>query len=69
MNRRSGKRERQDLLRRVHQGDIKYARRLSHSRTVIVLDYLGGEMAFLYSNASQKIITFLPPDVARAVGR
>jgi hypothetical protein len=42
MNRRSGKRERQDLLRRVHQGDIKYARRLTHSRTVIVLDYRGG---------------------------
>jgi hypothetical protein len=69
MNRRSGKRERQDLLRRVHQGVIKYARRLTHSRTVIVLDYRGGELAFLYSNASQKIITFLPPDVARAVCR
>ena len=41
---------------------MKYARRLTTSRTVIVLDYEGGEMAFLYSSAAKDIISFLGPD-------
>jgi hypothetical protein len=68
MNRRLGKRERQDLVRRVHKGDVTYARKLTRSRTVIVLEYRGNETAFLYSNASKRIIRFLAPDVAQAAG-
>ncbi len=53
---------RQSLIRRVWKGDVKYARKLTNSRTVIVLDYEGREMSFLYSGAHKEIITFLPPD-------
>jgi hypothetical protein len=53
---------RQSLIRRVWKGDVKYARKLTNSRTVIVLDYDGGEMSFLYSSAHREIITFLSPD-------
>jgi hypothetical protein len=63
MNRRFGKQERQDMIRRMRRGDVKYARKLTRSRTVIVLDYRGSEMAFLYSNASKRIIRFLAPEV------
>jgi hypothetical protein len=58
------KRLRQSLIRRVWKGDVKYARKLTNSRTVIVLDYEGGEMSFLYSSAHKEIISFLPPDAA-----
>jgi hypothetical protein len=57
-----GKQIRQSLIRRVCKGDVKYARKLTNSRTVIVLDYDGGEMSFLYSNAHKEIISFLSPD-------
>jgi hypothetical protein len=57
-----GKLLRQTLIRRVRRGDVKYARRLTHSRTVIVLDHNGEEMAFLYSSAAKDIVSFLPPD-------
>ena len=57
-----GKQARQTLIRRVRKGDVKYARKLTTSRTVIVLDYEGGELAFLYSNAAKDIISFLGPD-------
>ena len=57
-----GKLARQTLIRRVQKGDVKYARRLTSSRTVIVLDYAQGEMAFLYSSATKEIVCFLPPD-------
>ena len=53
---------RQELIRRVRKGDVKYARKLTHSRTVIVLDYAGKEIAFLYSSATKEIVCFLPPD-------
>ena len=53
-----GKQVRQSLIRRVRKGDVKYARKLTNSRTVIVLDYDGGEMAFLYSSATKEIISF-----------
>ena len=52
---------RQILIRRVRKGDVKYARKLTNSRTVIVLDYDGGEMSFLYSSAHKEIISFLAP--------
>ena len=57
-----GKQARQTLIRRVRKGDVKYARRLTTSRTVIVLDYDGREMTFLYSSAVKDIISFLGPD-------
>jgi hypothetical protein len=57
-----GKQIRQSLIRRVRKGDVKYARKLTNSRTVIVLDYEGGEMSFLYSNEHKEIISFLSPD-------
>jgi hypothetical protein len=57
-----GKLTRLALIRRVRKGDVKYARRLTNSRTVIVLDHDGSEMAFLYSSASKEIISFLSPE-------
>ena len=63
-----GKQIRQSLIRRVWKGDVKYARKLTNSRTVIVLDYEGGEMAFLYSSANKEIISFLSPDAPETGG-
>lgn len=57
-----GKQIRQSLIRRVWKGDVKYARKLTNSRTVIVLDYEGRELVFLYSSAQKEIISFLAPD-------
>jgi hypothetical protein len=47
---------------------VKYARKLTHSRTVIVLDYAEGEVAFLYSSATKEIVSFLPPDAPEIAG-
>ncbi len=58
----AGKIVRQTLMQRVHKGDVKYARKLTRSRTVIVLEYAGRDMAFIYSNTSGEILTFLAPD-------
>ena len=57
-----GKMVRQTLIRRVQKGDVKYARKLTNSRTVIVLDYAHGEIAFLYSSTTKEIVSFLPAD-------
>jgi hypothetical protein len=57
-----GKQIRQSLIRRVWKGDVKYARKLTNSRTVIVLDYDGRELSFLYSSTQKEIISFLSPD-------
>ena len=57
-----GKQIRQSLIRRVWKGDVKYACKLTNSRTVIVLDYDGREMSFLYSSVHKEIISFLSPD-------
>ena len=57
-----GKQIRQSLIRRVWKGDVKYARKLTHSRTVIVLDHDGREIAFLYCSSHKEIISFLSPD-------
>jgi hypothetical protein len=62
------KHDRLALIRRVRRGDVKYAHKLTKSRTVIVLDYRGDEMAFLYSNTSKRIIRFMTPAVALAAG-
>ena len=61
------KRARQSMIRRVRKGDVRYARKMTHSRTVIVMEHEGRELAFLYSNASQQILSFLSleaPEVA-----
>jgi hypothetical protein len=58
-----GRQARQSMIRRVRKGDVKYARKLTHSRTVIVLDHEGAERVFLYSSATKEIISFLGPDV------
>ncbi len=63
-----GKQVRHELMRRMKQGDVKYARKLTNSRTVIVLDYAGGEMAFIYSSATKEILCFLGPDAAEMKG-
>ncbi len=57
-----GKLVRQALIHRVCSGDVKYARKVTNSRTVIVLEYAGNEMAFIYSNATKEIVSFLGPD-------
>jgi hypothetical protein len=57
-----GRQARQSMIRRVRKGDVKYARKLTNSRTVIVLDDEGREWAFLYSSATKEIICFLGPD-------
>jgi hypothetical protein len=64
-----GKMARQDLIRRVRRGDVKYARKLTNSRTVIVLDYGEDEITFLYSSASKEIVCFLCPGAPEAAGR
>ncbi|MGC2400632.1 MAG: hypothetical protein WA510_12640 [Acidobacteriaceae bacterium] len=51
-----------ELTRRVWKGDIRYARKLTTSRTVIVLDYKGAEIVFIYSNAAKEIVSFLQSD-------
>jgi hypothetical protein len=63
-----GKRVRRELVHRVGKGDVKYARRITHSRTVIVLDFAGREMAFLYSNATKEILRFLGSDAPETAG-
>ena len=60
---------RQSMIRRVRKGDVKYARKVTNSRTVIVLDHEGGERAFLYSSATKEIICFLAPEIAEWVRR
>ena len=49
----------QHLLQRVRQGDITYACRLTRTRTLIVLDEEGRELAFIYSRRDKQIISFL----------
>jgi hypothetical protein len=62
-----GKEVRRELLRRVWQGDIRYARKLTASRTVIVLEHGGAEMAFIYSRTARSILSFLEPDAPETV--
>lgn len=60
--------QRRELIRRVHAGDVRYARKLTHTRTVIVLHYAGEEMTFVYSSASKQILCFLPLDAPETEG-
>jgi hypothetical protein len=60
----AGKQVRHELLRRVHAGDVQYARRLTHTRTVIVLRSREEEVAFIYSSHTKRIVCFLPPGAA-----
>ena len=58
-----GKLVRQALIQPgAASGDVKYARKVTNTRTVIVLEYAGEEMAFIYSNATKEIVSFLGPD-------
>jgi hypothetical protein len=57
-----GKMVRQSLIHRVQKGDVKYARKLTNSRTVIVIDYAHRELAFLYSSRTKEIVSFLAAD-------
>jgi hypothetical protein len=57
-----GRHVRQTLIHRVQTGDVKYACKLTNSRTVVVVEYADVEMSFLYSSATKDIVTFLPPD-------
>jgi hypothetical protein len=57
-----GKMVRQSLIHRVQKGDVKYARKLTNSRTVIVIDYAHRELAFIYSSTTKEIVSFLPAD-------
>ena len=57
----AGKQVRREFLRRVHAGEVQYARKLTHSRTMIVLRYGGEEVAFIYSNQTKRIVCYLPP--------
>ncbi len=63
-----GKVVRHHLVERVLCGDVTYARRITRSRTAIVLNYAGQPMAFLYSSESKEIICFLPLDAAEIEG-
>ena len=58
-----GKLARQTLIRQEYrQGMSDITTGLTNSRTVIVLDYAQGEMAFLYSSATKEIVSFCRPD-------
>ena len=50
-----GKQIRQTLIRRVWKGDVKYARKLTHSRTVIVLDHEGRRDASRVTNGHNPV--------------
>jgi hypothetical protein len=57
-----GKLARRSLIRKVQSGEVHYARKLSHSRTVIVADYAGMEVTFIYCGRTKSILTFLPAE-------
>jgi hypothetical protein len=73
----AGKLVRRELIHKVQAGEVKFARRLTCSRTVIVADYGDLEVTFLYSGTRKEIVTFLPADAketedwrqARTTGR
>lgn len=57
-----GKFARRTLIAKVQSGEFHFARKLTQSRTVVVADYAGVEVTFLYCGRSKSILTFLPPD-------
>lgn len=58
----AGKQVRRALIHQVQTGEVKFARKLTHSRTVIVTEYAGLELTFLYNGVRKEIVTFLPAD-------
>lgn len=57
-----GKLDRRTLIRKVQTGDVKFARKLTNSRTVVVAEHAGLEVTFIYCGRSKSILTFLPAD-------
>ncbi len=55
-----GKLARRTLIRKVQSGDVRFARKLTNSRTVVVAEYDGVEVTFIYCGKSKGILTFLP---------
>ena len=47
---------------------MQYARSLTRSRTVIVLEYAGQPIAFIYSSEQNEILHFLPLDAPEIEG-
>ena len=47
---------------------MKHARKLTNSRTLIVLDHDGAELTFVYSSAQKKIISFVSSVAAQEAG-
>lgn len=62
----AGKLVRRALIHQVQTGEVKFARKLTHSRTVIVTEYAGMELVFLYNGIRKEIVTFLPADAREA---
>lgn len=62
-----GKETRRELIRRVRRGDVRYAQKLTASRTMIVLEHDGVEMAFVYSKTDKTILRFLQPNAPETV--
>jgi hypothetical protein len=57
-----GKRDRHALVRKVQAGEIKFAHKLTNSRTVVVAEHAGVDVTFIYCRRNKGILTFLPPD-------
>ena len=55
-----GKLARRTLIRKVQTGDVRFARKLTNSRTVVVAEYAGVEVTFIYCGKIKGILTFLP---------
>lgn len=55
-----GKLARRALIRKVQTGDVRFARKLTNSRTVFVAEYAGVEVTFIYCGKIKGILTFLP---------
>lgn len=51
---------RRTLIRKVQTGDVQFARKLTNSRTVIVTEYAGVVVTFIYCRKMKGILTFLP---------
>ena len=57
-----GRIDRRALVRKVQTGEIRFARKLTNSRTVVVAEHAGREITFVYCGRSKCILTFLPDD-------
>jgi hypothetical protein len=57
-----GKWARRSLIGKVQAGDVKFVRKPTNSRTLIVAEHAGIEVTFIYSGTSKGIVTFLPAE-------